>query len=166
MLGNLLSYKESSYTGEEMNIFDIFTKASVNLKYPQISYPHNNIMLVFKLAGAKSSVPGSITITDDSPYPSKFFGRIVRDEEARKFRFQWNDRLPFLNQELKDIIQTIVTNPIEMCAVKGQKTVHCCFCQIELTSKASLAVGYGPICAEKWGLPWGDTTNSKDVENL
>ena len=33
----------------------------------------------------------------------------------------------------------------------------CCFCHKELTTKESLAVGYGPLCAEKLGLPWGET---------
>ena len=32
---------------------------------------------------------------------------------------------------------------------------NCCFCNRTLTTPESCAVGYGPSCAEKHGLPWG-----------
>ena len=31
----------------------------------------------------------------------------------------------------------------------------CMFCGLELTDDPSVAAGYGPVCAEKYGLPWG-----------
>lgn len=34
------------------------------------------------------------------------------------------------------------------------KTNNCCFCKRELTDEISVKVGYGPICAEYFGLPW------------
>lgn len=40
----------------------------------------------------------------------------------------------------------------------GWTTHHCCFCGIELTDEGenrSVEVGYGPVCAENNGLPWG-----------
>ena len=40
----------------------------------------------------------------------------------------------------------------------GWATHHCCFCGLELTDDGegrSVDVGYGPICAQKNGLPWG-----------
>jgi hypothetical protein len=40
----------------------------------------------------------------------------------------------------------------------GWATHHCCFCNLELTDEGdnrSVAVGYGPVCAKKNGLPWG-----------
>ena len=144
-----------------MHIFDIFEKANKTLKYPQLTYPHDKTMLVFKLAGEKSSVPGSIVITDDARYPhNKFYGRIIKNEAERKLQFQWNDRQPIF-PELREVIKAIVTNPLGMCSLIGKQHSYCCFCSTELTSKESLAVGYGPICAEKWGLPWGITETIK-----
>lgn len=32
----------------------------------------------------------------------------------------------------------------------------CMYCWRELTDERSIEVGYGPICADKRGLPWGD----------
>ena len=40
----------------------------------------------------------------------------------------------------------------------GWATHHCCFCGIELTDEGegrSVEVGYGPVCANNNGLPWG-----------
>lgn len=37
----------------------------------------------------------------------------------------------------------------------GKACGYCCFCARTLTTTESLAVGYGPVCADKHGLPWG-----------
>ena len=40
----------------------------------------------------------------------------------------------------------------------GHASHHCAFCGLELTDDGegrSVEVGYGPICAKKYGLPWG-----------
>lgn len=44
----------------------------------------------------------------------------------------------------------------KQAAVFGHNTGHCVFCSRELTDDRSLTVGYGPICAERNGLPWGE----------
>lgn len=38
----------------------------------------------------------------------------------------------------------------------GDSTHHCVFCHKGLTTKESKAVGYGPVCADNYGLPWGE----------
>ena len=42
-------------------------------------------------------------------------------------------------------------------AAFGQITGHCVFCSRLLTDERSITVGYGPVCAEHNGLPWGET---------
>jgi hypothetical protein len=57
-----------------------------------------------------------------------------------------------------EALQDFAQNPLEAAKLYGTLTGNCCFCGRELTdNKAgrSVEVGYGPICAEKWGLPWG-----------
>lgn len=46
----------------------------------------------------------------------------------------------------------------EQAAAFGAMTERCCFCAKAIDTPESVAVGYGPICAAKFGLPWGDTT--------
>lgn len=38
----------------------------------------------------------------------------------------------------------------------GKTTGRCVFCSRMLTDERSIEVGYGPICAEREGLPWGE----------
>lgn len=53
------------------------------------------------------------------------------------------------------LLKKLIENPIEMTAKKGREGINCCFCGLHLTDSVSRAMGYGPICADKWGLPYG-----------
>jgi hypothetical protein len=44
----------------------------------------------------------------------------------------------------------------EQAAEFGHVTGQCVFCSRLLTDERSLAVGYGPVCASKNGLAWGE----------
>lgn len=55
-----------------------------------------------------------------------------------------------------DALSAFAADPVGQAALYGHQTGHCCFCARELTDKRSVAVGYGPICAEHFGLPWGE----------
>lgn len=48
-------------------------------------------------------------------------------------------------------------DPAAAAKAYGDATSACCFCAQELTDPRSIHAGYGPVCAENWGLPWGDT---------
>lgn len=43
----------------------------------------------------------------------------------------------------------------EQAAQFGALTGACVFCSRRLTDERSVTVGYGPVCADKAGLPWG-----------
>lgn len=46
----------------------------------------------------------------------------------------------------------------EKAAAFGKMYGVCVFCGLTLTHEASIEVGYGPVCAENHGLPWGHVT--------
>lgn len=58
-------------------------------------------------------------------------------------------------EALPQFLETFAKAPAQVAADYGHRTGRCCFCQRDLSDKRSVDVGYGPICAEKWGLPWG-----------
>lgn len=63
----------------------------------------------------------------------------------------------FVRGGLRDVRRGRPATAAEAAAL-GHATHHCCFCGIELTDEGngrSVEVGYGPICANKNGLPWG-----------
>jgi hypothetical protein len=64
-----------------------------------------------------------------------------------------------LGDSLKDsaaaAVTTFAADPLAAAKAYGQSFHSCCFCGIKLTDKkagGSIEMGYGPICAEKFGL--------------
>jgi hypothetical protein len=54
-------------------------------------------------------------------------------------------------------LRHIGDNPLQAAVAHGHATGNCSFCARDLTDPRSTSVGYGPICASHFGLPWGDT---------
>lgn len=99
------------------------------------------------VAGQNARVPGSINVTDGGDFEGRtWFGRIVGDvfQPSR-------DCTSAVIENLK----AFAANPVAHAAAHGHATGACCFCNRELTDERSIAVGYGPICADHYGLPWG-----------
>lgn len=54
--------------------------------------------------------------------------------------------------EIEAELIEIAKDPAGKAKLHGQNTGNCSCCQRELTNPDSIALGIGPICAEKWGL--------------
>lgn len=112
-------------------------------------------MLELTLAGPKSKYSGKIILTDGEPFgKNKFYGVV---NEAGVFVAKPSLLLApkYLLKDVSDMLVKLGQNPAEIASVHGKITGHCMFCNLALTDPKSVSVGYGPICAEKWGLPWG-----------
>lgn len=79
-----------------------------------------------------------------------YYGKI--DDAGRLIRY---NLIPYC-QEVTDIAIAIGDNPSLFGKAHGQRLKWCMFCGTELRTTESLYYGYGPICAEKWGLAWDD----------
>lgn len=158
-------------------LLEKFDLAAKELKYPSVEYKISNIeegevdtydgkfmgvacsKILFYRTGAGSKQPGSILVTDGVKYPNtKIFAQVRRDGTTAIHMNIW----PF--PQFQQFLKKIIENPDEEFALNGKRFANCCFCGKELTTKESLHVGYGPICAEKWGLPWGE--DGKEVVKL
>jgi hypothetical protein len=53
-------------------------------------------------------------------------------------------------------LREFAENPLGVASAYGRAEGHCCFCGRGLTDGRSVAMGYGPVCAEHFGLAWGD----------
>jgi hypothetical protein len=51
-----------------------------------------------------------------------------------------------------ELIREFCADPIGTATAYGRRYGNCCFCGRELTAGESVDRGYGPVCAEKWGL--------------
>jgi len=107
--------------------------------------------LVLKLVGERSTKPGTVTVTDGGSFESgTFYGRIYSNGTVEESR-SWTP-------EVETALRQLAANPAVVAAQHGVATGSCCFCCRPLSTKESRSVGYGPDCASKYGLPWGDTT--------
>lgn len=83
-----------------------------------------------------------------------------------------NSRLKNMNKlaECLNFLQEFNDHPEAGAKIQGKITSNCCFCSHELSTPESIAVGYGPICAEHYGLPWGydkaKTTGELSLQQL
>jgi hypothetical protein len=97
---------------------------------------------------------GSIWVHDGGPFASRrTYLRIGANCEL-----EWRPNVP---QDIRAKINQILEAPREQMILNGKEYSNCCFCGKELTTQESLFAGYGPICADNWNLPWGETAEGQ-----
>jgi hypothetical protein len=124
-------------------IVSLLKQANVHLKHPAIVL--NGVK--FSLASERAKVPGSVNVLN---YNTKeWYGRILHDGKfVPGYRTEMTDSVAETMVKLAD-------DPIKAASEYGRLTGRCCFCNLPLTDDRSTFVGYGPICAKHFGLPWG-----------
>lgn len=130
-------------------IIELISKATDKLKYPKIRLTADNGQrVVLSVAGPKSKYVGSVMVTDGRPFGQNvYFGRISTNGEITES----TSMIP----EVMALLVKFAADPAGVSAAIGKRFGHCCFCARKLDTTESLAVGYGPNCADKYNLPWG-----------
>lgn len=132
-------------------IVQLFAKAhEAGLQKPRIRLKAGEQPVSFQLAPPTSKNPGCIYVSNGlrKGQGNVYFGKITPRGEFVPSRECCN--------VTRDLVVALATNPVETAAAYGKLTGACCFCGRELTDGRSVAVGYGEICSDKFGLPWGD----------
>lgn len=120
------------------------------IKYPKLTAEFDAGTIRLSLAGAKARYPGSINVTDGGSFEDgTFYGRIHTDGrfEAGRRCADW----------ILAALTEFNADPAGQARLHGQRTGNCCFCRRHLETSESVTAGYGPVCADRYGLPWGDT---------
>lgn len=137
--------------GDLTGINALFDKAKASLKRPAIVLNAGETAIRLSVAGAEARVPGSINVSTNGSFENRtWFGRILADGQ---FEASPRAQAP---AALIETLQAFAANPAGVAAAYGRQTGACCFCARELTDARSVSVGYGPICADRYGLPWGE----------
>lgn len=137
---------------------------SNGLQYPKLWLQFaDGGALRISIAGAQSRTPGFLMLTDGEAFGSnRFYGRISPAGQLELGRDAGERR-----DELVALLSRLAAEPAQVAAEYGHLTGHCCFCARKLSDAPSIAVGYGPICARKFGMPWGERKEQLvDVELL
>lgn len=149
--------------GNFAGIMAIFAKAAQHLKHPSVLLPLPNKSYIdiieLKPTGAKSRYPGCIHVTDGGKYGSNVYcGRLTPSGDFIAAR---------ACEGREDVLATLkrfAENPAEVATEYGRLTGSCCFCRKDLTDERSTEVGYGPVCADHFGLPWGNKRKPTQAE--
>lgn len=122
---------------------------------PHRPEPKRVVMSLAGLAQLGSNIEG-VYFRDNAYY------KAIKSQEGNWYTKVWDalagmwdyvGRYPLHNLTLADKVTA------EQAAQFGKLTNTCIFCGRHLTDDRegrSVEVGYGPVCAEKHGLPWGD----------
>lgn len=62
--------------------------------------------------------------------------------------------------EARQTILDFLADPIRSAQSYAELTGDCCFCGRFLTDPRSVTVGYGPVCADRFALPWGTSPST------
>jgi len=123
-------------------------KANGSAKWPKIHFELGANQLQLSIAGVSSVSPGAVNITDGRPYgQNTWYGRIHPDGSLSPSSHMSDDIIKFL--------KSFAANPARIAAEYGHVSGACCFCNTKITTDESVTVGYGPVCAKNFGLPWG-----------
>ena len=132
----------------------LYSKQVASLAYPKITYQL-----------AKELPPITLYYNNNHGcIQAKVAGRLVATIKANG---QEDMRWPVKDNYLA-MLETIEKDPIAAATLSGKLTSCCSFCSRELTDERSVVLGYGPVCAEHWGLPWdvkriGSTTVTEEL---
>ena len=144
--------------GNVQGIFTLFDTAKAKgIRFPKVKLAtEDGLSVVLKQAGERSKYMGQIMLTDGMPFGSnRYFGRI--DEAGRLI--EGRD----MTDAVRALIADFAADPAAVGAAYGKRTGTCCFCSRHLETRESVHVGYGPICADKFGLPWGEVPQAEVV---
>lgn len=91
----------------------------------------------------------------DGTYDGQYYGAVQLSDGT--FRSGRND----LSAGMLAAITAFANDPAKAAETYGLVTGECMFCSKALDDERSRVVGYGPTCAKKFGLPWGEGRDSK-----
>jgi hypothetical protein len=148
--------------GDFHGVINLFIKAKEHLKYPKITLqltmgmgtqesPEQKKTLVLYHAGANSKHPGTVQINNGKKfgeYQYQYYGYVEPDGVWKP-----NPKLSLnIAEQVQKLLSSLAKDPVAVASAHGKMTGRCCFCNKHLTDEKSVAAGYGPVCAEHFGL--------------
>lgn len=145
--------ERNANVGSLKGLMDLFDKAKASgLKKPGLALKTvNGADLKVYVAGPSSKVAGSLQLTDGKGFGGVYYGSVTPEGEFKPYKGLTDQ----VKDDLTSILTELSTNPAVGAAKYGKLTGKCMFCKLPLDDEKSTAVGYGPVCAKNWGLPWG-----------
>ncbi len=132
-------------------VYALFQKAKEHLKHPKIRLQIKGQEITLYLSGPNSRVPNVVNVTR-GPFgtPNSWLGRVTAAGVWEPSRDVGDAAAP-----VAKLLKALGKDPEAVAAEYGKLMGRCCFCSRTLDDARSTEVGYGPVCAENYGLSWG-----------
>jgi len=138
-------------------IVALLTKAAAHLKRPSIVLDSPLGPIRVAIAGSRSRYEGQVMVTSQErellpgqDYPqARYFGRVTPAGQFMPGR-DCTDA-----EGLGERLARFAADPAGEARTWGRLHGRCCFCNRPLRDTRSTEVGYGPDCADNYGLDWG-----------
>jgi hypothetical protein len=146
--------------GDVSGLVALFDKASANgLKWPKLRIGlAEGPIFRLHLAGEKSKYLGQLMVTTKPQDGENLYcGRV---DLSGVFHPSQKITTTMLGH-VKPALVAMATDPAAAGKAYGQRTGHCAFCSLPLDDNRSIEAGYGPVCAENFGLAWGHSKRRK-----
>lgn len=151
--------------GELTGIIALFDRARQSLKtpavvlnVPELAHLNEGGGIRISVASERAKFPGSLNVTaldrtilGDYGPSRAWYGRVHTDG-----RFECSGRAANDVVAIAGKLAAFAADPAGVAAEYGRLTGCCCFCNRPLKDERSTAVGYGKVCATRFGLAWGN----------
>lgn len=135
-------------------VLEMFDEAAKHLKRPAITFvgdPNGPTKKIKISRCASGENEGCLNLSNAGAYGTPenvWFGRINRKGEWETTGKAHPRAVAFLT--------AFAAAPRETAEKYGKRTGFCCFCNRPLKDERSTNVGYGPVCADHFAMPWGN----------
>ena len=144
--------------GSMTDVVALFDRVSKHLKAPKVVLRLSDAEEIrVSRYGAGSKYNGQIkvasaSIFDDGQYgpQGRWYGTIATDGTFSSSRKAAEKVAP-----IAALLTAFAAEPAKVAAEHGKLMGRCCFCNRALSKEDSTGVGYGQICAKRYGLPYG-----------
>ena len=140
--------REQKATQTQIDMTDLLERFALALKAGIKRPKVNTGDLLFSLAPAHGRNAGCVYVKGDKDDWGErpYLGKIT--PEGKFFAGQG------VEDDVKQRIAKVGADVVTAAKAHGAQHNNCCFCSRDLTTNESVSNGYGPICADRYGLPW------------
>lgn len=131
-------------------ISQLFASAALHgISFPKIRLRRGEWAITIYPAPRHSRNAGSYYVKARSGTGQKLYCGMLASTGA----FTASNQCPL---DVLEALREFSADPTRAAAAYGHALGHCCFCGRGLTDARSVAMGYGPVCANHFGLEWGE----------
>lgn len=126
--------------------------AARGVQFPKFHFIADDTELVLRFKGERTQRPGTVDVVSRSKTWNDRFAAEMPDWYGR---IELDGSLTMsgrMTLGIETVLARIAEDPETVAVEYGRLTNRCSFCGRDLNNEVSVELGYGPVCAKKYGL--------------